>query len=370
MGLRWVAGTCLLLAVCLGLIGAYGWQQFQQFLGTPLGAGAGQAGQSAFQLRVAPGDPVRAVLARLEAQSLTRNDWRWRWLLRQDPVTIQAGEYEIPPGTTPHAFLRLLEQGAVIQYRFTLVEGWNWWQLRDALKAEARLAVDEALLTRESVMAAIGSAQTDPEGWFLPETYAYTADDDALDVLRRAHGAMQDALAEAWNGRVEALPLASQVELLTLASIIEKESSVAAERPEIAGVFIRRLEQNWRLETDPTVIYGIGEAFDGDIKSRDLRAATPYNTYVIRGLPPTPIAMPGVDSLKAAAAPAPGRAMFFVADGQGGHVFSETLAEHNRAVQDMLRRLRAKRDDEPKPSNAEDGDTSAVTASALAERSG
>lgn len=358
--LRATAALVLGIAGLIALAGFLGLQRYEAFLTTPLGADAVSAevgdpsDASGFQLRVRPGDPVRGVLARLEQRGLTRNDWRWRLLLWRHPVTIQAGEYAIPAGTRPEDFLSLLERGAVIQYRFTLVEGWNWWQLRDALLAEERLAVTDGTLTREAVMAAIGSDQADPEGWFLPETYAYTGEDNAMDVLERAHAAMRTALDEAWAAREADLPLDTPTALLTLASIIEKESSVAAERPEIAGVFVRRLQQNWRLETDPTVIYGIGEDFDGDIRTRDLRADTPYNTYVHRGLPPTPIAMPGVDSLRAAAAPAEGAAMFFVADGKGGHVFSETLEEHNRAVRAMLRRQRASRD-EGAPASPEHG---------------
>lgn len=337
---RVLLGAAVGLLLLLVIAGLWVRQSYVAFLETPISVSS--VGE-ALELRVRPGDSVRAVLGRLEARGVTSNDWRWRVLLWREPVTIQAGEYALSPGTRPRDLLGMLERGEVIQYRFTIVEGWNWWQLRDAILAEERLAVAAGQLERDRVMTAIGSEKADPEGWFLPETYAYTADDDGLDVLRRAHGAMVDALAVTWAARSEGLPLSSPEELLTLASIVEKESAVAAERPKIAGVFVRRLEQNWRLETDPTVIYGIGEHFDGNIRRRDLRADTPYNTYVHRGLPPTPIAMPGLDSLRAAAAPAAGSEMFFVADGQGGHVFSDTLAEHNVAVQAMLRRLRAER---------------------------
>lgn len=340
MTTRWRILAMLMLLGGAGLLvaGVFAAQRYGAFLATPL---AMPAGETRVELRVHPGDPVRAVLERLERRGVTVNDWRWRLLLWREPVTIQAGEYAVPAGARPRDLLRQLARGAVIQYRFTIVEGWSWRELRAALLAEERLAVDPDLLSLDGVMAAIGSTETHPEGWFLPETYAFTAADDALDVLARAHAAMRSVLADAWSDRRDGLPLDSPYELLILASIVEKESALAAERPRIAGVFVRRLQRNWRLETDPTVIYGLGARYDGDIRSRDLREDTPYNTYVHRGLPPTPIAMPGAAALRATARPAAGSAMFFVADGLGGHVFSETLAEHNRAVQEYLRRQRA-----------------------------
>lgn len=334
---HWLLTGALLAAVAVAGAGVWAWQELQAFRAQPLAVGV-----EPLRFRVQPGDTVRGVLDRLERRGLTRNDWRWRVLLRLDPVTIQAGEYAVHPGATPSELLHLMERGAVIQYRFTLVEGWNWRQLRAALLDEERLAVAPERLAADTVMASVGGESGHPEGWFLPETYAYTAEDDALDVLRRAHAALRAVLEDAWANRDPDLPLTTPYELLTLASIVEKESSLAAERPRIAGVFVRRLEQNWRLETDPTVIYGLGERYDGNIRRRDLREDTPWNTYVHRGLPPTPIAMPGAGALRAAARPADGTAMFFVADGTGGHVFSETLKEHQRAVRDLVRRQRAR----------------------------
>jgi UPF0755 protein len=175
-----------------------------------------------------------------------------------------------------------------------------------------------------------------PEGWFLPETYLFVRGDSDLDLLRRAHHAMRVALAEAWASRSADSPLESPYELLVLASIVEKETALEQERGQIAGVFSRRLQRGMRLQTDPSVIYGLGEAFDGDIRRRDLEADTPYNTYTRHGLPPTPIAMPGRASLQAAARPADGAALYFVADGNGGHTFSATLAEHQAAVKRLM----------------------------------
>ena len=313
----------------------WGWKRYEAFLSEPLGIR-----QDPLTLRVEPGESVSAVLQRLERQGVTRLDWRWRLLLRREPATIQVGEYALAPGILPRDLLAQLADGDVIQYRFTLVEGWNYRQLVTALQAEERLAVAHELLSPEAVVSALSIEAPHPEGWFLPETYAFTAGDDALTVLRRAHEAMGEALQAAWSSRLDDLPLDSPYELLILASIVEKESALGSERPDIAGVFVRRLQQNWRLETDPTVIYGMGERYDGDIRRKDLREDTPYNTYVHRGLPPTPIAMPGVGALQATARPADGAAMFFVADGQGGHVFSETLEAHNRAVRELVRRQR------------------------------
>ena len=195
------------------------------------------------------------------------------------------------------------------------------------------------------LMAALGFPGQHPEGRFLPETYVYQRGDSDVDVLKRAHAAMEKELAEAWAARSDDLPLASPYELLTLASIIEKETGLASERPQIAGVFARRLKLGMRLQTDPTVIYGIGSSYDGNIRKVHLTTDTPYNTYTRAGLPPTPIAMPGRDALRAAAQPAAGDALYFVAvgDGSGAHVFSASYAEHNAAVARYLQRLRANR---------------------------
>jgi UPF0755 protein len=342
-----MAGIILAVFAVTGLVAmGWAWQRYEAFLAQPL-----DIRQEALTLRVQPGESVSAVLQRLERQGVTRFDWRWRILLRREPVTIQVGEYALAPGTEPRGLLTQLASGDVIQYRFTLVEGWNYRQLVAALLAEERLAVAPERLAPEAVRLELGIDAPHPEGWFLPETYAYTADDDAFTVLQRAYDAMQTALDAAWAARLDGLPLDSPYEMLILASIVEKESALASERPDIAGVFVRRLQQNWRLETDPTVIYGMGERYDGNIRRRDLREDTPYNTYVHRGLPPTPIAMPGAGALRATARPADGAAMFFVADGTGGHVFSETLEAHNRAVRDLVRRQRGL----PPRGDADDG---------------
>ena len=227
-----------------------------------------------------------------------------------------------------------MASGKVVNYRFTIVEGWTVKQLLAALADDPVL--EQKLTGIQSFDGVPGLPGGNPEGWFLPETYNFVRGDSDVQLLRRAHQAMQQALELAWNNRDIGLPFETPYELLTLASIVEKESSLEAERGEIAGVFVRRLSERWRLEADPTVIYGMGDTFQGDIRRSDLRRDTPYNTYTRHGLPPTPIALPGLASLKAAANPAAGQAMFFVADGKGGHTFSVTLEEHNKAVQRLI----------------------------------
>lgn len=310
------------------------WQQYQAFLSEPLAIPHQQ-----FTLNVARGATVRSVIADLAQHGHTVSDWRWRLLNRLQQTTIGAGEYSLEPGITPAGLLHLLSSGAVIRYRFTIIEGWTFIQLKEALALNTILNHEVPGLDGDArILTAINAKIGHPEGWFLPETYQFVRGDSDLDILRRSHQAMLVELELAWSGREHDLPLDSAYELLTLASIVEKETGIASERAEIAGVFIRRLKTGWRLETDPTVIYGLGESYDGNIRRHDLDTDTPYNTYTRYGLPPTPIAFPGKLALVAVSTPAEGTAMFFVARGTGGHVFSDTLKEHNSAVRKMLRR--------------------------------
>jgi UPF0755 protein len=236
-----------------------------------------------------------------------------------------------------------MRDGKVLSYRFTIVEGWNVRQLRAALAKARPLKQETADLDDATLMKTLGHPGQHPEGRFLPETYAYTRNDSDLDLLRRAHAALDKALDAAWQSRVADLPLASKDEALVLASIVEKETGIASERPQIAGLFLRRLKLGMRLQTDPTVIYGMGSRYAGNLRKSDLLADTPYNTYTRDGLPPTPIAMVGADALQAVTHPADGDALYFVAvgDGSGKHVFSKTLAEHEAAVREYIRRYRA-----------------------------
>ncbi len=309
------------------------WYQYRQFLQTPL-----PVGESGLIIMVEPGTSIRAVVSSLAQQGVTRMDWRWRLLNRLKPLTIKAGEYLLMPGLTPPGFMDLLASGKVVTYRFTIVEGWSVGQLLDALGNDPVLKHSIAEVT--DIENAEGLPAGHPEGWFLPETYVFVRGDSDEQLLGRAYRDMSDRLAQAWAGRAAGLPYETQYEMLIMASLIEKETSLESERADIAGVFVRRLLNNWRLETDPTVIYGMGEAYQGNIRRQDLQLDTPYNTYTRHGLPPTPIALPGLASLQAAAHPAAGDAMFFVANGQGGHTFSSTLEAHNEAVKQLIERTR------------------------------
>ena len=306
------------------------WQQYQAFLATPL-----HVKKTGFVLNVEQGTSIRSVLLKLEQDGMTEMGWRWRLLNRLQPVTIKTGEYAMMPGMLPMQFLNLLASGKVINYRFTIVEGWSVKQLLAALKKDpVLLHTIDAVAELENLP---GLPPGYPEGWFLPETYVFVRGDSDIQVLRRAYRDMQAGLADAWGGRDTGLPYETEDELLTMASIVEKETSLESERADIAGVFVRRLLKRWRLETDPTVIYGMGESYQGNIRRKDLKKDTPYNTYTRHGLPPTPIALPGLASLQAAAHPAAGEAMFFVANGQGGHTFSSTLEAHNKAVRQLIK---------------------------------
>ena len=322
-----VLAALVLLVVVAGACGWYGWKQYQQFLVAPLNT---IPGGTVFV--VEPGMSGRAVIAGLSRQGLSRDTWQWRALFRLHPVMLQAGEYLLSPGLTPLEFLHMLEKGEVIRYRFTLVEGWTYQQVVDALYADPVLGPWLRANVTEASLRLAHSLLGPAEGSLLPETYIFTRNENALKVLDRAADAMSHALDEAWELRTLDHPAKSPYELLILASIIEKETALDSERAQVSGVFVRRLQQGMRLQTDPTVIYGLGAAYDGNIRRRDLEMDTPYNTYTRPGLPPTPIAMPGRASLLAAAQPAGGDALYFVADGKGGHIFSATLEEHQRGV--------------------------------------
>jgi UPF0755 protein len=245
---------------------------------------------------------------------------------------IHVGDYEFKTGTTPANVLAMLASGDTARVKYTLVEGRSFRQMRAELAGLSDLDDDITGKSDSEIMSLLGRQGVHPEGRFLPDTYFVPKSGKRSDLLRQAAEAMDTALAASWNGRFSGLPLKSPDELLTLASIVEKETGKADERPQIAGVFVRRLKKGMRLETDPTVIYGIGEGYDGNIRKKDLQAVTPYNTYRIHGLPPTPIAMPGRAALAAAAHPAAGDTLFFVATGDGGHVFSVTYDQHRKAV--------------------------------------
>ncbi len=327
-------------ALAVGAAGYWTATRYLVFADAPI-AGL-EAGDSVL---IEPGDSFVTVLGKLHAAGLPDGqELEWQALARQLGVAnrLQAGEYALVPGTTPRALLTRMREGKVISHRFTIVEGWNIRELRAALARAQPLQQESAQQDDAALMASLGHAGQHPEGRFLPETYLYTRGDSDLDLLTRAHKAMTQALAAAWAARASDLPLKSSEEALTLASIVEKETGIASERAQIAGVFVRRLKLGMRLQTDPTVIYGMGAGYTGNIRKNDLLADTPYNTYTRTGLPPTPIAMPGADALRAATGPASGNALYFVAvgDGSGRHVFTRSLGEHEAAVREYMQRYR------------------------------
>lgn len=328
---RRIALLALLLALVLSaLVVSEQWRQYQAFTDRAL-----PSANSERVLEVKPGDGFISVLRRMRKIGIDEGrDWQWRLLAFELEVQnrLQVGEYSIAHGISPRQLLLKLEDGSVIQYRFTLVEGWSMRDLRAALAKQEALGQTIGSMDDVAVMVALDRPGEHAEGRFLPETYHYTRGAYDIDLLKRAALAMDTALSAAWAERDDDLPLQTPEQALVLASIIEKETGRAGERAQIAGVFIRRLRIGMRLQTDPTVIYGLGAGFDGNLRRGDLQTDTPYNTYTRAGLPPTPIAMPGRDALLAAVHPAPGNSLYFVARGDGSHHFSATLGEHNRAV--------------------------------------
>ena len=250
---------------------------------------------------------------------------------------IKAGSYELVPGTTPRKLLRMLVRGEETLKSITLIEGWTFVQVRAALQKAEQLVPDTLALSPEMIMEKLGKPGIHPEGRFFPDTYAYAKGSSDLAVLKRAARAMDRRLDAAWSLRSPDTPLKSAEQALILASIVEKETGKPSDRAQIGGVFSNRLRIGMPLQTDPTVIYGLGLKFDGNLRKRDLQADTPYNTYTRLGLPPTPIAMPGKAALLAAVQPAPTKALYFVARGDGSSEFSTHLDEHNRAVNKYIR---------------------------------
>lgn len=333
----------VLLLAALATSGWWLWQRYTGFADAPLsGLEPGET------LVVESGDSFAGVLAKLRTAGVHEGEkLEWQVLARQLGAAgkLQVGEYALSPGMTPRQVLLAMRDGKVISHRFTIVEGWNIRELRAALAKASPLEHDTTSMTDAALMQALDHASQHPEGRFLPETYVYTRGDSELDVLKRAHDAMDRALEAAWSQRAADTPLKSKEQALILASIVEKETGIAEERPQIAGVFARRLKIGMRLQTDPTVIYGMGAAYAGNIRKNDLLVDTPYNTYTRTGLPPTPIAMPGIDALRAAANPAAGDALYFVAlgDGSGRHVFTSSLGQHEAAVREYIQRYRQQR---------------------------
>ena len=301
---------------------------------------------------VTPGMTLTDIVSQLASQGILRRPRVLLWYARlQGKATqIKAGEYRIEAGTTPLGLLDLFVSGTVVQHALTLIEGWTFEQVLAAVRVHPHLRQTLTDLEPEALMDALGLAGLHPEGWFYPETYYFPGGLSDRDFLRRAHRTMRQRLQSEWTGRASGLPYRKPYEALILASIIEKETGRHGERRRIAGVFVQRLNRGMRLESDPTVIYGLGGVFDGNLRRRDLTKVTPYNTYRRSGLPPTPIAMPGGDAIWAALHPEFGEALFFVARGDGSHHFSATYQEHRRAVA-RYQLLRHQDDNGPRPTD-------------------
>jgi UPF0755 protein len=317
----------MLLAVALAaaaIAGAGYW-----WLNKPLDLAA-ESIELSIESGATPRDIAQAwVQAGVQESPFLLYEW-FRW--SGDARKIRAGSYEIEQGTTAVSLLKQMVRGDSTLATVRLNEGWTFRQFRAELAKAEALKPTTAQMSDADVMAAIGAPTEMPEGRFYPDTYSYSKGSSDLAVLKRAHHAMKTRLETAWAERAADTPLRDADDALKLASIVEKETGAAADRGRVAGVFVNRLRMGMPLQTDPTVIYGLGAAFDGNLRKRDLQTDTPYNTYTRGGLPPTPIAMPGKASLLAAVRPDPTKALYFVARGDGSSEFSETLADHNRAV--------------------------------------
>lgn len=287
-----------------------------------------------FEINVKPGTTMRGIAQQLDQAGVVAQPFIFTWLARISGKgsALKAGNYALEAALTPWDLLQKLTKGDVTQSEVKLIEGWTFQQMRQALNSAPGLQHETQDLSPSEIMARLGFPDQHPEGRFFPDTYFFSSGMSDLAILARAHKLMQTQLESAWRDRAPNLPYASPDEALIMASIVEKETGQASERPMIAGVFINRLRIGMLLQTDPTVIYGLGETFDGNLRRRDLLADTPYNTYTRAGLPPTPIAMPGLGALQAALQPAQTKALYFVARGNGSHHFSSTLAQHNQAV--------------------------------------
>jgi UPF0755 protein len=283
---------------------------------------------------IEPGTNIKAISNKLSRQKIIEDPWLFILLAKFKGVEtkVRAGEYRLNQGQSASGLLELFTTGSSIQYSFTVIEGWSFRQMMDQLEVDPVIQNTLKNQSNEEIMAALGLKGQHPEGLFYPDTYFFPKGTTDRQFLKRSYRLMQKHLAKAWDNRAENLPLKSAYEALILASIIEKETGAGHERPLIAAVFTQRLNKNMRLQTDPTVIYGMGESYDGNIRRKDLRADTPYNTYLRKGLTPTPIALPGLDSIEAAVNPVESKALYFVSKGDGTHYFSETLREHNNAV--------------------------------------
>ena len=319
--------TLLMLSLAAGIYWAY--QDYLRFLDTPV-----NSEQWPLKVHVRKGTNFKALATDLFERKIITSSKYFTWYARSESLAqrIKAGRYAFDKGITPVGLLDKIVAGEVEQFVLTVIEGWTFRQMLTEIHGHPKIEKKLVGLSDKEMMQSLDLPDIHPEGQFMPDTYHFPEGLTDVQFLKRAWKSMHDYLDEQWQQRAEGLPLKSSYEALILASIVEKETGLASERPEIAGVFVRRLKKGMKLQTDPTVIYGMGEEFDGNIRRKDLRKDTEYNTYTRFGLPPTPIALPGKAAIHASLHPADGKSLYFVSKGDGSHEFSDTLEAHNRAV--------------------------------------
>ncbi|MFI0460189.1 MAG: endolytic transglycosylase MltG [Candidatus Thiodiazotropha endolucinida] len=318
-----------ILIFIASILMAWGWMEYDGFLNKSL-----NLPEEGVNYILHPGMTVRSLAEDLQQRGMLEKPMLLRFIARWQGQAskLKAGEYYLPTGTTPPKLLEILSSSQVVQYALTIIEGWTFDQLMAAIRRDPVLEHSLKEVTNDQVMQHLGLDDLHPEGRFYPDTYHFPRGTTDAAFLKRAYKRMESVLEQAWQQRKKQLPLKSPYEALILASIIERETGIPEERGKIAGVFTRRLKRGMLLQTDPTVIYGMGESYNGNIRKRDLTRDTPYNTYLHKGLTPTPIAMPSGAAIRAALNPEEGNSLYFVATGDGGHYFSSTLEEHNKAV--------------------------------------
>lgn len=328
-----IAGT--LFALAIGSC-SWAWFSYQTALTEPVVT-------KKSHIKIEKGDSISKIIVKLQYQEINVSPKWFKFIAYQKDASnkLKVGEYELKPGLTTPQILTLFIQGKTQQYSITFPEGWTFKQIRQKLNQHPELKRTLESMDNQTIMAKLNADKKHPEGLFFPDTYFFAKNASDFSVLKKAYDKMQRVLNEEWQHKESNLPLQDSYQALILASIVEKETAASSERPLIAGVFTQRLRMGMLLQTDPTVIYGMGENYQGNIRTKDLREATPYNTYIIKGLPPTPIAMPGKEAIRAVLHPAKTNNLYFVARGKGDgtHVFSPTLKAHNAAVNQFQRHI-------------------------------
>ncbi len=326
-----LSGIFILL---LSFVVGWAWMDYQHSLTMPV------ISEQPVSFEIEKGETFSQITKKLIENDVKIKSFWFKLLAYQKDMThkLKTGEYQLKPGLTSSELLTMLVSGKSRQYTITFPEGFTFKQIRKQIKQNSKIKHTLDKLDDTAILAKLGSKENHPEGLFFPDTYHFDKNATDISLLQRAYRKMQQILNNEWQNKAPDLPLKTPYEVLILASIVEKETGKASERQQIAGVFTRRLHKDMLLQTDPTVIYGMGESYKGNIRYKDLRTPTPYNTYVIKGLPPTPIAMPGKEAIYAALHPAAGNSLYFVSRGNGSHVFSATLKDHNNAVNTYQRK--------------------------------